>query len=477
MHLLRFLLVGLQSAAMAAAARVDLAARSVADDLQRLAPASSVAVQLRERWSEVDAPVATVVLNATSEKDISQTVKYCVQKKIPFVAQNGGNGWATGQFDLGSTGVLINLAGLNQVTISADKKTATIGGGAIISDVITAADAAGVLVQTGNCNCVGALGATLGGGYGNLLGEHGLAVDNVLELRVITAAGKALTASSTSNPDLFWALRGAGPNFGIVASAKVKAFPTADRTALIVNLTFDPAKIAAVAQAVQDLALLPQQVVYLVLSNSADGTNTPTVVVTGFLRGGTVESGRAAYAPLFDLGPLTNSSVVTPYQGWNAANDGFCTRGGRKPAFSTTIDNMNAGNWPRVWELYKGFQGRPGAQNTAVLIERYNLTAAQAVPAGSTAFAEEKRRGAFAQAIVIPWYEDAALDAQAEAFGAQVRDIWKFSSSAVANPTYINFAHGDEELQAIYGSALDRLRTLKQKFDPTGVFNQWFPIK
>lgn len=290
-------------------------------------------------------------------------------------------------------------------------------------------------MQTGNCNCVGALGAALGGGYGNLLGEHGFAVDNTLELRVVTAAGEVLTASASSNPDLFWALRGAGPNFGIVTSAKVNAFPADDRTALIVNLTFDPAKIADVAQAIQDLPLLPQQVVYLVLSNSADGTNTPTVVVTGFLRGGTVESGREAYAPLYDLGPLTNSSAVAPYQQWNAANDGFCTRGGRKPAYSTTINAMNASAWPQIWDLYKGFQGQAGAENSAVLIERYNLTKAQTAAVGSTAFAEEKRRGAFAQAIVIPWYEDAALDAQAEAFGAQVRDIWSFSSSAVANPT------------------------------------------
>lgn len=362
-------------------------------------------------------------------------VKYCVQKNIQFVAQNGGNGWATGQFDLGSTGVLINLAGLNQVNISADKKTATIGGGALISDVTAAADAAGVLVQTGNCNCVGALGATLGGGYGNLLGEHGFAVDNTLELRVITANGTAVTASATSNPDLFWALRGAGPNFGIVTSAKVNAFATDDRTSLIVNFTFDPANITAVAQAIQDLPLLPQQVVYLVLSNSADGTNTPTVVVTGFLRGGTVESGRTAYAPLYALGPLTNSSVVTPYQQWNAANDGFCTRGGRKPAYSTTINNMKPETWPQIWDLYKGFQGQTGAANSAVLIERYNLTKAQSAPAGSAALQEALRHEAFAQAIVIPWYEDAALDAQAEAFGAQVRDIWSFSSSAVVNPT------------------------------------------
>ena len=69
-------------------------------------------------------------------------------------------------FDLGTTGVLINLGALNTVTVAADRKTATIGGGASIGDTITAADAASALVLTGNCNCVGSLGAYLGGGYG-----------------------------------------------------------------------------------------------------------------------------------------------------------------------------------------------------------------------------------------------------------------------------------------------------------------------
>jgi FAD/FMN-containing dehydrogenase len=92
-------------------------------------------------------------------------VKYCTQNHIPFLTQNGGNGWAK-TFNLGKTGVLINMAGLNAITFTGDKKQATIGGGAIIGDVIPAANAAGALVITGNCNCIGAVGAMLGGGYG-----------------------------------------------------------------------------------------------------------------------------------------------------------------------------------------------------------------------------------------------------------------------------------------------------------------------
>jgi FAD/FMN-containing dehydrogenase len=87
------------------------------------------------------------------------------------LVQSGGNGWA--KFPDTKDLVLINLLQLNSVTVSADKKTATIGGGAKIRETIAAADAAGVLIQTGNCNSVGALGAILGGGYGNTMGMFG----------------------------------------------------------------------------------------------------------------------------------------------------------------------------------------------------------------------------------------------------------------------------------------------------------------
>ncbi|ORY11359.1 FAD binding domain-containing protein [Clohesyomyces aquaticus] len=469
--------LGLQLLVTAVSAIV-IRAPAVAEDLKKLVSSSAVSIEARARWSDYNLPLPSVVVSPTSENDVAAVVKYCAKAGIPFLAQNGGNGWAK-QFNLGSNGVLINLSGLNKVTISADKQSAIIGGGAIINDTITAANAAGVLVQTGNCNCVGTLGALLGGGYGNIMGEHGFAVDNVISMRVVTADGKILTASSASNPDLFWALRGAGPNFGIVTSATVKAFPATaeDRTSWIMSLTFDPSKITQVAQAIQDLPLKPEQVVYLVLTNSGPPSNAPMVLVTGFLRKGNDVTGRAAYAPLYNLGPLTNSSSVTQYLGWNAANDGFCSRGGQKPAFSTTINNMKPQTWTQIWNIYTAFQKKSGAENSAVLIERYNLTKAQAVPLGSSAMQEALRRDAFAQAIVIPWYTDRVLEADALAFGSKVRDIWSFSANATVNPTYANFAHGDETLQGIFGSSLPTLKTLKKKWDPSGVFNQWFPIK
>lgn len=328
------------------------------------------------------------------------------------------------------------MAGLNTVSFNKAKTQATIGGGAIINDTIKAANAAGALVLTGNCNCVGTLGAILGGGYGNLMGDHGFGVDNVISMRVAIATGEVITVSKTSYPDLFWAMRGAGPNFGVVISATVNAWPApdaTDRTAWIMSMLFEPDQIADVAQAIQDLPLRPEQNVYLYLVNSGNANNDPQIMVTGFLHRGTEETGRAAFAPLYALGPYSNSSAVTPYEQWNAAGDAFCARGGRKPAYSTAINNMKSETWPEIWESYKEFQAK--APNTAVLIERYNLTTAASVPKGSAAFQEELRHDVFAEAIVIPWYTDSSLDAEAETFGKKLRDIWSFSSSATVNPT------------------------------------------
>jgi hypothetical protein len=267
------------------------------------------------------------------------------------------------------------------------------------------------------------------------MGEVGFGVDNIISMRVVLANGDIVTVSKTSNPDLFWAMRGAGPNFGIVISATIKSIPATaeDRTSWINNLFYTPDKIEQVAQAMQDLPLTPEQRIYLVLTSSGPPLNEPSILITGFLRKGTEETGRKAFAPFYELGPVSQSSAVTQYLDWNDSNDGFCARGDRKPAYSTTINNMQAKKWPEIWELYKSFQAK--GPNSAVLIERYNLTKANAAPAGSAAMNDKLRTEAFAQAIVIPWYTDAGMDGEAETFAKKVRALWSYNADARSNPS------------------------------------------
>jgi FAD/FMN-containing dehydrogenase len=319
-----------------------------------------------------------------------------------------------------TNGVVINIAPLNTVTFNEDKTQATIGGGVSISHAIAAGNAAGAFLLTGNCDCVGALGAALGGGYGNLMGAYGFGVDNIISFNLVNAEGELKTVTADCDPDLFWAVRGAGPNFGVVTSAVVKSYPDPNLTAWSMALVFPGEQITEVAKAVEALRpnLKPIQNVYLYLTNN----NGPVVLVTGFMLHATVEEGKAAFAGLYALNPVFENSGILPYDQWNAGAASFCLREQRKPGHNVGITQLHPKQWQEIWDLYVEFRNKPSAENSVVIVEIYNLSKARSIPSSTASFAQ---RDVNAQAIVIPWYTDASLDNDAIAFAQKVRSIWK----------------------------------------------------
>jgi FAD/FMN-containing dehydrogenase len=251
--------------------------------------------------------------------------------------QSGGNGWA--KFPDTKNLILINLSQFTHVTVSGDKNSTTIGGDVKIRETIAAADAAGVLIQTGNCNSVGTLGALLGGGYGNTMGMFGFGVDTILEMRVVTAEGEQWTISATENEDLFWAMRGAGPNFGIVTSATVKAYamPKEEMRAWCGALIFTDHKLEKVVEVLQELELSDLMVAFMYFSSVGSPSHTPIVVVTVWMFQGTPETGRAASRALFDLEPMVDTTSVLPYTEWNTGADPHCAHSERKPTSVTLV--------------------------------------------------------------------------------------------------------------------------------------------
>jgi FAD/FMN-containing dehydrogenase len=113
---------------------------------------------------------------------------------------------------------------MNDVKVDLPSGTATISAGALTKEAIDAAHAASAHIVTGVCNTVGVISALLGGGMGNLISLYGLGVDQILSARLVTAKGEVVVVSEEENQDLFWGIRGAGHNFGIVSELKVKAY-------------------------------------------------------------------------------------------------------------------------------------------------------------------------------------------------------------------------------------------------------------
>ncbi|KAH8586972.1 hypothetical protein B0O99DRAFT_699490 [Bisporella sp. PMI_857] len=425
------------------------------------------------RWSEFDAPTPGTIVNVATEKDVQVTIKYCVSKGVPFLAQNGGHGWIN-SFNLKQNGVVVNLRGLNAVEFNRDRTQVTLQGGASVGEVINAAYANNAQVLTGNCNCVGTLGAALGGGYGNLLGLHGLSIDNFLSMNVVIADGSLITVTPAVK-DLWWALRGAGPNFGIVTSAVMKSLPVpqAENTAWLGGLFFTGDQVEAVAQAIEDLVLQPKMNIFQYYLTTGAPDFMPAVLVTPFFYGSEAD-GRAAFASIIELGPFLDTTAQTAYPHWNDGAASFCVDGGRKPAYSAGFQKMVSATWRAIWNEFITFLEYPGTGSSVVILEAYPTQLIQSIPASTASFANRDIRF---NSIVLPWYNNKSLDAAAEKFGSTVRDLWRSTSGLSENRTYINFAHGDEPNDVVYFSNTARLRSIKKKYDPKHVFSHWLDIE
>ncbi|TVY58416.1 FAD-linked oxidoreductase azaL [Lachnellula cervina] len=424
------------------------------------------------RWSEFDAPDPGLIVDVATESDVQITVQYCNENNITFLAQNGGHGWGQ-TFHLSLEGLLINLSGLNSTTFNAAKTEATIQGGALVRGVVDAAYSNGAQIPTGNCNCVGALGAILGGGFGRLMGLYGLGVDNLLALNVVTANGTQIKVTPETETDLWWALRGAGPNFGIVTSAVITSYPvsSAENGAWVGSFVFSETQIEEVVEAISALDLLPEMAVFLYYAIS-DGS--PVVLVSGSYAGANNSDGPNAFASITALGPEVEQAAWEPFNEVNAAGDSFCVKGGYKPAYGAGLAELVPSTWRSIWNEFVDFVAINGTTASTVMVDCYPMEKSRSLPDSSSSY--PWRSTINCNAAAIPWYDDASLNAAAVSFGKTVRSLWFETSGTPGDETYINYAVGDESYSVVYGDNLATLESLKSIWDPLKRFDQFFPL-
>jgi FAD/FMN-containing dehydrogenase len=156
-------------------------------------------------------------------EDVQAVVRAARRHGLPPSVRGGGHDWAGRALRDG--GLVIDLTGMRDVAVDPRARVAIVAGGARAKDVALAAGSHGLVAALGNCGGIGMTGLTLGGGYGPLSGTRGLAADNLLGAEVVLADGRRVTTGPDTEPDLFWALRGGGGNFGVVTSLRVRLHP------------------------------------------------------------------------------------------------------------------------------------------------------------------------------------------------------------------------------------------------------------
>jgi FAD/FMN-containing dehydrogenase len=165
----------------------------------------------------------TLIAQCTDVADVMAAVRFAHQTKLKVSIRGGGHN--AGGLGVCDDGLVIDLAGIRYVHVDPAARTVRVGGGSRWGDVDHAAHAFGLAVPSGIIASTGVGGLTLGGGLGHLTRKHGLTIDNLISADVVLADGTFVVASEDEHPDLFWALRGGGGNFGVVTSFLFQAHP------------------------------------------------------------------------------------------------------------------------------------------------------------------------------------------------------------------------------------------------------------
>ena len=374
------------------------------------------------------AQVKSIRLKCHVRKKLTRNqVKYANNHSLPFLAQSRGNGWAD-TFNLGSCGIIIDLIDLSGISFNANKTLVTIQGGTLNDDLIKAAYAKNTRVANPTFPCLGFLGASLGGRLTREMGLYGYGVDQIVSVNLVLASGESVFVDAIHHQDLWFAVRGAMSNFGIVTSAVIKAYPQAPKgnTAWQGLLQFSDEKLGPLIDAIYNLDLSSGLMeIDLLMGTSGAPNYTPGITVVPIYFGSELEVTKA-FASILDLGPASNTATELPYSKWGDWAINFCTKGLRKPTYGTTTSRQrfsNAQPWIDVYNEFKGFiKTYPEAANSSVLAEYYPVQKAVQIGAKS-APASYAWSSVPLNTVVIPLYADSSLDEAANAFGSKARDI------------------------------------------------------
>src|SRR5215472_12242053 len=179
--------------------------------------------KVRAVWNAMIDRKPALIARCKSADDVVACVRFVTQHGLLVAVRGGGHNIAGNAVCEG--GLVIDLSPMRAVRVDAAKQTAHVEGGALLSDLDAATQAHGLATPLGINSTTGVAGLTLGGGFGWLSRKYGMTIDNLESAEVVTAAGEVVRASATEHPDLFWALRGGGGNFGVVTRFEFRLHP------------------------------------------------------------------------------------------------------------------------------------------------------------------------------------------------------------------------------------------------------------
>src|SRR5215813_10547614 len=299
-------------------------------------------------WAKPIGPLPRAVVACRTATEVQLGLRAARDCELPLSVRGGGHDWAGRAL---CEGLVLDLRGMNGVSLSSDHRVARILGGARASDVVAVTDPRRVAPVAGSVGAVGMAGLTLGGGYGPLIGRFGLALDNLLAAEVVLADGRIVTASEDNEAELFWALRGGGGNFGVVTAMhnRVHDLPGVRSGVLIYPFS----EAWTVLNHCADLsASAPEELtVQVVCAGGPDDSPVVLIVPTWC---GSPKEGEARVAPFLKLGTLLAGTVEAMTYGRSLTLfDAFLARGRRTFMETCSIPTLESASIAAIIESMK----------------------------------------------------------------------------------------------------------------------------
>lgn len=424
---------------------------------QLLVPGSVGYDEARAVWNRMIDRHPAAIVRCAGASDVISAVRWARDQDILVSIRGGGHNVAGNAVCDG--GLMIDLAPMRSVRVDPTRQTVRVEAGCLWADVDAETQAFGLATTGGTVSHTGVAGLTLGGGFGHLMGMHGFTSDNLLSVDLVTATGEYLSVSSAEHPDLFWALRGAGANFGVVTSFEFAVHPLGP-TIFGGMAVFPPERAAEVLVLYRDLCRSAPDELALVFGLVPGPAGEPLVALpVGWF--GAVEDGEAQVAQIRELGPLLADFGPLPYTALQSMFDASAPHGMSRYWKSGMLPELDESV---IATIVEHGAARPTTISPVLLFHLHG--AAIRRPSDATAFSA--RQHAWDIEILAQW-TDATDETRCLAWA---RDFWAAIQPSTSG-VYVNHLERDDSsarVRRAYGDNWDRLVELKQKYDPDNFF-------
>lgn len=411
----------------------------------------------------------SAIIRVVDTDDVSRVIRYARETGIELSVRSGGHSVAGHSVSNG--GIVLDLSAMQTIEIDVEGKTAWADGGLTAATYTRAAAVHGLATGFGDTGSVGIGGITLGGGIGFLVRKYGMTIDDLLAAEVVTGDGEVLHVDYENHPDLFWAIRGGGGNFGVVTRFKFRLHEVDQIYGgfMILPATADVIRsfLELASEAPEELSAIANVMTAPPMPIVPEEYHGQVILFAMILYAGDADAGEGAVAPFRDLAtPIVDMVQPMRYQ------DLYEDEEGPHPTAVTVrsmlIDKVDYEGAGKIIEYLSASNAIMAAVQLRVL-----GGAMSRVPADATAFAHRDRR---MMVNVAAMYETPDLAPEHDAWAESLADVLRRGESGV----YVNFLGDEGEArvrEAFPGPTWDRLREVKRRYDPSNLFrlNQNIP--